>query len=449
MSLTALAFLLLFGAGCSAALFIRPIYGLYLYIAVFYLDPPSRWWSAGLPSLRWSLLAAAVTLLAMFIHRDSVKKGYSWTNSTIAKILILYTVWMWIQWPWVISPLQLEGTILYTKYCVLFYLMYQLIDSEETFQQFCVVHVMGCAYLGWLIYLAPDAGRLESVGGSGIGNANTLGMHIGTGLIIGGFLLFTLQGWIRWLVLAVMPLIVNGIFQTETRGAFVGLFVAGVVAIYLKPKSIRKKFYALAILGVVASLSIANEALLSRLSTMQAAVDEEAGWDNSALSRVAIAQSQLRIFADHPFGVGHQGTAILSTQYIAEEWLDPTVNSRSSHNTVLTVLVDQGLPGIILLTILAFHIIGTLRRLKALDRYGLPYRLAVFRAMIGAVIASILAAGMFAQYFKAEVLIWALILLAVLQRLSEDAQKTGGQLEGSAQAADSVSRVDKRIRSHA
>ena len=448
MSLTALAFLLMFGAGCSAAIFLRPIYGLYLYIAVFYLDPPSRWWSSGLPPMRWSLLAAAVTLLAMFIHRDSIKRDGSWIQSGIGKILIIYTVWMWIQWPWVLSPLQLEGTILYTKYCVLFYLMYQLIDTEETFQQFCLVHVLGCAYLGWLIYLAPDAGRLESVGGSGIGNANTLGMHIGTGLIMGGFLLFTLQGWARWLVIGVMPLIVNGIFQTETRGAFVGLFVAGLVAIYLKPKKIRKKFYALAILGVVGALSFVNEALLTRLSTMQAAVDESAEWDNSALSRVATAKAQLEMFFDHPLGVGHQGTAILSTEYIAEEWLDPGVNARASHNTVLTVLVDQGLPGIILFIILAFLIVRILRRLKALDRSGLPFRLAVFRAMIGAVLASIITAGMFAQYFKAEVLIWALILLAILWRLSEDT-RLGRQDGSSPEIRGSVKNLGQRIGSHA
>ena len=225
MSLSALAFVLMFGAGCFGALFVRPFFGLYLYLAVFYLDPPSRWWSVGLPPVRWSLVAAAVTLLALFIHKSSVNRDRSWLETGVAKILVIYTAWMWIQWPWVVSPLQLEGTILYTKYTVLFYLMYRLINTEEDFEQFCLAHVLGCAYLGWLIYLAPDTGRLENVGGPGIGNANTLGMHVATGLVMGGFLLFTLRGWKRWLIVGVMPFIVNGLFQTETRGAFVGLFV--------------------------------------------------------------------------------------------------------------------------------------------------------------------------------------------------------------------------------
>ena len=409
----------MFGAGCVMALFVRPIFGLYLYLAVFYLDPPSRWWSGGLPSVRWSLVAAAVTLLALFIHKGSGNRDRRWIESGIAKILVIYTAWMWIQWPWVVSPLQLEGTILYTKYTVLFYLMYRLIDTEEDFEQFCLAHVLGCAYLGWLIFLAPDAGRLENVGGPGIGNANTLGMHVATGLVMGGFLIFTLHGWKRWLIIGILPFIVNGLFQTETRGAFIGLFVGALATIYLKPKSIRKRFYALGVLGIVGALSFANEALVARLSTMQAAVDETAEWDNSALSRVETALGQWEMFLDYPFGVGHQGTAILSTRYIDAAWLDPAVNARSSHNTVMTILVDQGIPGIVLFLILTVLIVRMLRSLKSLDRAGLPFRQGIFRAMIGGVLCVIIGAGMFAQYFKAEVLIWSLTLLAILWRLSE------------------------------
>ena len=425
MSQTALVFLLVFGAGCLATLFVRPFYGLYLYLAVFYLDPPSRWWSAGLPSIRWSLATAAITMIALFIHKGARSEGQSWTSSTIARILILYTLWMWIQLPWVVSPLQLEGTVLYTKYVILFFLMYRLIETEEDFSNFCLAHVIGCAYLGWLIYLAPDTGRLESVGGPGIANANTLGMHLATGLVMAGFLLFVFRDWRRWAILPMLPFIVNGIFQTETRGAFVGLFLGGLVAIYLKPRAIRKRFYALAVIGLFGAVGFASETLIERLSTMQAAVDEESQWDNSAASRVAIAVAQFNMFKDYPLGVGHQGTAILSPDYIEAIWLDPTVKARSSHNTVLTVLVDQGAPGMLLLIILAITIMRMLRRLKALDSVGLPFSLAIFRTILGAILVMIMGAGMFAQYFKAEVLIWALILLAVLWRLSEETRNNG------------------------
>lgn len=443
MSQTALAFLLMFGTGCLAALFVRPIYGLYLYLAVFYLDPPSRWWGVGLPSDRWSLIAAAVTLLALFIHKGSVKRDDFWLKSGVAKILVIYTAWMWIQLPWVVSPLQLEGTILYSKYTLLFYLMYRLIDTEDDFAHFCLAHVLGCAFLGWLIYLAPDAGRLESVGGPGIGNANTLGMHLATGLITGGLLLFAQGGWKRWLIVGVIPLIVNGLFQTETRGAFIGLFLGGLATIYLKPKSIRKRFYALAVLGIVGALSFANEALITRLSTVQAAVDESAEWDNSAKIRVELAAAQLEMFVDYPLGAGHQGTAILSPRYMDRAYLVSSVNARASHNTILTVLVDQGIPGIVLFVILAILIVKMLRRLKFLDRTGLPDRQGVFRAMVGGVLCTIIGAGMFAQYFKAEVLIWSLALLAILWRFSGESRLAETNSPASAPVANNFVRTPK------
>ena len=52
--MTAIIFLLLFAGGLGLCLFRHPIYGLYTYVAVFYLHPPSRWWAAALPDLRWS-----------------------------------------------------------------------------------------------------------------------------------------------------------------------------------------------------------------------------------------------------------------------------------------------------------------------------------------------------------------------------------------------------------
>ena len=65
MALTALAFLMLFFGGLLLAFAIHPRFGLYTYLAVFYVHPPSRWWGDMLPDIRWSLVAAVVALLAL------------------------------------------------------------------------------------------------------------------------------------------------------------------------------------------------------------------------------------------------------------------------------------------------------------------------------------------------------------------------------------------------
>jgi hypothetical protein len=276
---------------------------------------------------------------------------------------------------------------------------------------------LGCAIFGWLIYLAPDTGRLEGVGGPGVDDANSLAMHLSTGLIFASFLLLANKGWIRWFVLVSVPFILNGIIQTEARGAIVGLFLGGLMTVYLKPKQIRRLYYMMAMLSIVAFVGLANQAFISRMQTLTAAIDEGQEWDSSAAGRIEIVKHQLQMFADHPMGVGHQGTAYLSRQYMDESMWAGDSGDRASHNTVMAVLVDQGLPGIILFTILGIAVIGSLRRLKGMDKAGLPVKLGLYRAMVGGSIVSVVGAGLFAQNLKAEVQIWNLILLVVLQRL--------------------------------
>ena len=68
MSLTAIVFVGVYVACLGYALMRRPMYGLVAYLWAFYNHPPSRWWGDDLPTLRWSLIAAVVTLLALKLH---------------------------------------------------------------------------------------------------------------------------------------------------------------------------------------------------------------------------------------------------------------------------------------------------------------------------------------------------------------------------------------------
>lgn len=426
---TSLAFFLSYLLGLFFALTVRPLYGLYTYIAVFYLDPPSRWWGEALPNVRWSLVAALVTAAAIAFHSSSLRPGPPVFRSPIARILLLYTLWMWIQLLWVESPYHLEGTILFTKYVVLFSLIYLLIDNKEKLLNFGLAHVLGCLFFGWLAYQAPPGGRLEGVGGPGVDNANTLAMHLGTGLMFASFLLLAFRGWKRWAVLISIPFIINGIFQTGTRGAIVGLAVGGIATVFLKPKRFNRIYYTLAALAVLGAVSFAGQAVYERLATLTAAVDEDVEWDSSATSRIAIVEAQIEMFKDHPLGVGHEGTTYLSRSYIDEQWLATNSGDRASHNTVMSVLVNQGIPGIVLLLILLFHLRNVFRQLKEMDAQGLPDELGLARTMLAGALVTALASGMFAQYLIAEVQIWCLALVAVVWRLATEWQDASGPPE--------------------
>ena len=199
MSLTGLAFLICFVVGLGLALFRHPRYGLYTYLAVFYLDPHSRWWGAMLPPIRWSLIVGVVMLIATL--RMPPRRGVvAWYETTPARLLMVFSIWLWLQNFWALSPADhLQASILFTKYIVLFAVIYRMMETPADVKECMFVHVAGCAYLGWLAYRAPGGGRLEGVGGPGIDEANALAMFIGTGIVCGAMLILAERRWKQWI----------------------------------------------------------------------------------------------------------------------------------------------------------------------------------------------------------------------------------------------------------
>jgi hypothetical protein len=424
MSLTGLAFVAAFFGAMGLALFRHPMWGLYGYVAVFYLHPPSRWWGEALPDLRWALLAAAVTLIATLrLPKDTTRP--SWFSTTPAKLLLAYTVWLWIQKLWTLSPSdQSDICILFTKYVVLFYLIYRLVDTPEKVTNFLVAHVVGCAYLGWLAYNARVTGRLDGVGGPGIDEANALAMQMSTGVAAAAMLILGGKGWVRWVSLAAMPFMLNTMVLAGSRGAFLALLGTGCALWYLKPRKHRGLFYAYALLGAVLLGILANHIFLTRVGTITAVTQEDATVDRSTESRMVLFKAQWEMAKRFPFGTGHRGTAVLSTQYLDPIYLSRKytrngviLGQRSSHNTFMTALVEQGVIGAILFLSLWWWVAKALVRLKrtyAANTEQNQTQIALLCAAVGGALAAVFVAGQFVDYLKVEVQFWCIILLACL-----------------------------------
>ena len=312
MALTSLLFLAAYGAGLAAAIFRHPNYGLYTYVAVFYLHPPDRWWGATLPELRWSLIAAVVTMLATW-QKPVNPKRETWMSSSAAKILLVFTIWFWIQLLWALDfDLHFEAAIIFTKYLVLFYVIYRLLDNKEACWGFAAANLAGCAFLGMLILDAPP-GRLDGVGGPGIDSANTLSAQLVFGLMIAGAMILRGPVWLRLLALVSIPFIANGVIQTQTRGALFGLIGGGLALLVLMPKVNRKLLYVLGLLSGVVLLQTVPDNFWERMDTIVVAVEdvtgldlieqaeEETQIDNSSLSRVVLLGAQWEMFKANPF----------------------------------------------------------------------------------------------------------------------------------------------------
>jgi O-antigen ligase len=437
--LTALAFLTGFAGLLVLAVVRHPIFGLYAYLASFYVHPPSRWWGQLLPDLRWALLAAAVTAAALIVHRGRLRPDHpAWPTSLPAVLLAAFVLWLWVQNAWALdSRLHLDATIQYTKYLLVFYFVYRLAETPERMRGILFVHVLGCAYLALLARYADNYvdGRLNGVGGPGIDDANSLGMFLGTGVAVAGTLALAERGWRRAVAVVAGAIILNGLILTASRGAFLGVLAAALVALLLKPRQYRKLFWVFAAVGAIGAVSLMDQRFIDRMSSITTAVERTEEIDDSAESRWALKEAQLRMFAAHPFGAGHKGTAVLSPQYLDRKWLtfrageDESQAARASHNTFLTLLVEQGVFGALfylLLVLWGFRAGLQLKRASGIsaDPRPVAYGLASLSAL-----AVVLVAGQFTDYLMAEVQIWmAAILVASLRALALPARAEVAQV---------------------
>ena len=415
MSLTAVVFLLCFVIGIGMALFRHPIYGLYTYIAVFYLDAPNRWWGVGLPDLRWSLLAAVFTAIAILRLKPDPART-PWYKTFPAIFLIVYTLWLWIQSPWAVDPdLHRECAIIFTKFIIVYFMVYRLIDTPLLTADFLLAHVLGSMYLG-LVALGTDApgGRLDGVGGAGIDDSNTLGMHAATAAVAGAMLIFVKRDWRRYAALVSVPFILNMVVMTGSRGAFLALFMGGVTIFILRPKENTRLFYTLAFLGILGFGVVASEAFWTRMQTMEAAVNKEETLDNSAEGRIAQIKAGVRMFGAHPLGVGHRGFATLSSQYLDASYLDSS-GARSSHNTFISTLVEQGFPGAILFSMLWLWVLKSFLVARRWASTKRPLLDVSVMAATCSGLAVVFVGGQFADFLKSEVMVWLLALLAGLR----------------------------------
>lgn len=345
--------------------------------------------------------------------------GVSTFGNVPMMVLLAFVAYMWLQTAWAANvAYHTEGAILFTKYAMLYAILFKLLTNVRMLEGFAWAHIIGCLAWGWEAYGRDVRGRFEIVLGPGIDDSNVIGFHMITGLAFAGFMFISLGGWKRWAALVPIPFMLNLLILTASRGAVLGLLVAGAAAAWLGPRAHRGKLAGCGILAIPLFFMLAQSELFwERTGTIS--VSEKQERDLSSLARIAAAEGEWRMFLDNPLGFGHRGNEAVSARYIPAEFL--TGGRRSAHNTTMAVLADQGVPGIALYVVLHAWVLFTLWKLKRLDRQGLPPILGSYRAAIGAGLVATLVCGLFVNLLKAEVAVWLIGMLVIVEALSRQA----------------------------
>jgi hypothetical protein len=415
---TAIAFVLVFVMACVMALVRHPIYGLWAYVGVFYVNPPLRWWGQGfLLNFRWSVIAAAVTFIAILIHKTG-RQNESFARQPIAILYFVFVAWLAVQLGWALDVEQQQILLeYYLKFGIGAFLILRSLDGEANFRRFLWAHVAGCFYFGWLAYTSHQGGRFEEFGGAGVKDANEAALCIGTGaLVLGSLLLW--ENWRRRVALIGMaPFLVNAIVATVSRSGFLALAAGGLVFNLLAPPKYRKFVVPMSLLAVVLVLMLSTEDYWNRIETITYRGQEVEGEDTGS-GRLDIMAAQLRMARSYPLGCGHTCTAILSPQYLGAEHLTTEAGVRSSHNTFLSMLVEHGLPGAMIyitaIVLIAKRALMVFRRAKGTGNF-----VSVMLPAIAGSLAAMVIADLFVPYMRFEVRIWFVCLLWTLWRFQE------------------------------
>lgn len=414
MSLTPFIFLGLFALGLVAALAVHPRYGLYTYFLSFFMSPNHAWWDDLVPDLRYMMIAGVVTFAAM-MTRGTENTGMKWTAVGGFKIFVAFVLLLYPIYLWAVDPAEhLEGTILYTKHLLICYAIYHMAIDRERIKVILLIMVVGAEWFGWQVF--GKSGRIEGVAGS-IADANTLGMHMSTGVMCAGMLFLGFKGHYKWISFLCIPLILNGVILAGSRGAFLGLLCGGVSAALFCPKKFRAQFSLYSVLAVFLFFMLAHDEFIDRLSSLVSAVDGESELDNSAASRLEIAAYGWEMAKDYPFGAGHKGTRSLSSRYMPDYLLSE--GSRSAHNSYMDALVSYGFVGLALYLMLYLWAAKRLFFLKSVSERNRDPELGTLTMLYAAVLGTVFASGMFSNFVFAEVQFWMFALLAATLNLPE------------------------------
>ncbi len=413
--MTGIVFFVCFITGCCLALIRHPIFGLLTYVATYYLHPPSRWWGVTLPSIRWSLVAGCITLIAILVQKRKTDPKVVKERRGFLIGYMCFIAWLIIQSTWVMNPIEHNELIwINIKYIALIWVITSAIDSEKHLLWFCWSHVAGCAYLGWIAYTNHQGGRFEDFGGPDISEANAGALQLVSGLFIGSCLLLFPKLKHKVSALFSLPLIANAIILTGSRSAFLSGAIGGLFFNHAAPIRIRRLVRVLSLVATVAFIILANDNYWTRIGTIKAGGQQIQGVDTGG-GRLEIMQAQFKMFTEHPLGCGHRCTATLSPMYMDDKLLTgkSSERQRSSHNTFFTLLVEQGVPGVLFYASFLIWIISKIAKLRANSKLS-EEAITLLAPGIIAFMISICIGDMFIDYLKSEVRIWFIALMIAI-----------------------------------
>ncbi len=433
MPLRAIAFLIVFLFLSGGAL-VEPVFGILGYMAHYIIGAEKQWWHAPLNSLgiRYSLMFATLTFVGIVLNRNKLNFKTLLVRQEVLALAMLF--WIWVLY--FITPETVgryaftdHPTIKLTKVMIFGLMMTHVVTTPKNVNKVVWLFAICSLLIGIQAYGVPRSafigGRLDGrVGGSDFLDSNALAAFmVAASVIIGTlFMRTSLAG--KALCSAAGAFALNTVVLCRSRGALVALIGAGGAIIIFSPRHLRRKMILGALLALVVLIYVSDPQFIARMGTISKHADSvlagDESSDRSTMMRIEAWTGGVKMFKDHPLGVG----AGNFNQYIGI--YSPDVEGLSPHSTYVQAIAELGIFGITLLAALfingALVIMKILRESSQLpdpDRSILQWSSLGF----GAVIVGYMACGLTAHLLYYEAYWWFLLMPACLQRASTNAHE--------------------------
>ena len=386
----------------------RPSYAVGLYMMTFFAHPLFWWWGDILDGYRWNFYAGLL-LLGTLVTTNSRTPltGQSPLSTKAVRILLFLAINAVVVH--VLFAANADSSLGWLtnklKFILLFFLMQYAIKDEKDYRIVVLSIALGMGYIGYEATINErgsfSGGRIEGIGAAGVTSSNQLASLLITGLPLATTLLMTAAApWVKVVTVACSALAFNVVLMCNSRGAFLGLILGGVVFLIMSSGPARKyakRLLALVMLGTF--LMLGDPEILNRFMTT---FSGEAQRDNSAQNRIIFWTAASRMLLDYPMGSGgnsfSEGRGWRYMPRVRSEASD----TRAIHNGFLTEATDWGIQGFILMLAFLWAIWSTTwQGRKAALSAGDGKTMMIFGCMAAALIAWMVS-SVFGDYLDQE-----------------------------------------------
>lgn len=402
-----------------------PVWGLYIYEIVYFLNPSDRWWSGRAPNISYSFIVVILTVLVFLakfksIPQNTIKEmpAFKW----FVLLLLLYTFMSFFA---VIPTVHNKYLIELYKLFVFTFIGYKLLSNQKHMEFALFAFIIGGAYIGYEAYVVgrDDYGRVEGIGLVDMPDSNGTSASM-VALFPIMIALYLLKNYkVKIFIILAGALLANGLILINSRGAFLGALVGVLYFIIratfakLKLKHQKKILVSIILGGLVAVTVLTDDLFWTRMQTIEESSAEDT---KSGGRRINFWFATFDMLDDNPVGLGIYGFQVLSPSYLDPELLGLEYRKnavRAVHSLWFQAMGEIGYFGFFLFMMLLLSVFRQIRKaknyaikLKNTEQYYIL--LSLESGYLGFLIA-----GSFINAFRAEVHLWMLMFCLAMSAI--------------------------------